>query len=111
MIQDKIDQWKSDLPGSFYRLVAAQDGYIAVHHGEVSHEPTGDPDKDLMYSRQCRFYNTNETERRRGTSQPFLLQTYIRDTGEVLFDLSVPIVYKDKQWGSVLNGLPLELLL
>ena len=58
------------------------------------------------------IYTANETELRRASSTaPFLLQTYIRDTGEVLFDLSVPVFYKGKHWGGIINGLPLELLL
>jgi methyl-accepting chemotaxis protein len=111
-IQDKVDNWRDSLDGSLYWLAIAKDGYLAVHHGNVSQEPTGNPDYDLLNSRHCRFYKGNETEIRRASStSPFLLQTYIRDTGEVLFDLSVPVYYKGKHWGAIINGLSLKALL
>jgi methyl-accepting chemotaxis protein len=111
-IQDIIDSWKQSVSGSLYLLAIAKDGYLTAHHSEYSKKPTGNKEQDLIYSRQCRFYKGNETEIRRTNSvAPFLLQTYIRDTGEVLFDLSIPIFHGGKHWGAIINGLQLDALM
>jgi methyl-accepting chemotaxis protein len=111
-IQDIIDSWKQSISGSLYLLAIAKDGYLTAHHSEYSKKPTGNKEQDLIYSRQCRFYKGNETEIRRTNSvAPFLLQTYIRDTGEVLFDLSIPIFHGGKHWGAIINGLQLDALM
>ena len=111
-IQDIIDSWKQSISGSLYLLAIAKDGYLTAHHSEYSKKPTGNKEQDLIYSRQCRFYKGNETEIRRTNSvTPFLLQTYIRDTGEVLFDLSIPIFHGGKHWGAIINGLQLDALM
>lgn len=34
---------------------------------------------------------------------PFLMQTYARDTGEILNDLSIPISVNGKHWGGALR--------
>jgi methyl-accepting chemotaxis protein len=111
-IQEIIDSWKQSTPGALYLLAIAKDGYLTAHHSEFSKKPTGNKERDLIYSRQCRFYKGNETEIRRTNSvTPFLLQTYIRDTGEVLFDLSIPIFHGGKHWGAIINGLQLDALM
>jgi methyl-accepting chemotaxis protein len=40
--------------------------------------------------------------------QPFLLQTYRRDTGEVLHDISAPIFVKGRRWGGFRIGYATE---
>jgi methyl-accepting chemotaxis protein len=35
---------------------------------------------------------------------PFLIQTYRRDTGEVMHDISSPIFVRGKQWGGFRIG-------
>jgi methyl-accepting chemotaxis protein len=37
-------------------------------------------------------------------TEAFLLQTYMRDTGEILNDLSMPIYIKGEHWGAIVNG-------
>jgi len=45
------------------------------------------------------------TGRRCGAhTESFLLQTYKRDTGEILHDLSVPIYVKGQHWGGFRMG-------
>ena len=35
---------------------------------------------------------------------PFLVQTYRRDTGEVMHDISAPIVVRGRRWGGFRVG-------
>jgi methyl-accepting chemotaxis protein len=112
LVQNMVDGWKASTNGSVFCTAVTIDGFIPVHHSPVSLQPTGDYEHDLMYSRHCRYYKSNETELRRASStSPFLLQTYVRDTGDVIFDLSTPIFYKGKHWGAIIHGLSLESLL
>jgi methyl-accepting chemotaxis protein len=46
-----------------------------------------------------------ETEKRRSrNTEPFLFQTYMRDTGEILNDLSVPLTIQGRHWGAMVSG-------
>ncbi len=48
--------------------------------------------------------------RRSSNTEPFLLQTYPRDTGEILNDLSLPIFIGERHWGAFILGVsPAEL--
>ena len=112
LVQDMVDGWTASIDGSIFCTAVTKTGFIPVHHSPVSMQPNGDYEHDLAYSRHCRYYQSNETELRRASStSPFLLQTYIRDTGDVIFDLSTPIFYKGKHWGAIIHGLSLESLM
>lgn len=107
-----IDQYRKEYPGIAYHLPADINGFVAVHYPEFSEEPTGDYEHDLNKSRHCRFYFSNETEKRRVQSTaPFILQTYLRDNGDVLFDITLPIYISGKHWGGMPLGLQREALI
>ncbi len=44
----------------------------------------------------------------RSSTAPFLLQTYKRDTGEIMHDMSVPIRVKGRHWGGFRIGYRCE---
>jgi methyl-accepting chemotaxis protein len=104
-LQSLVDEARRDLK-VVYCMTADINGYFAIHHQEVSKPMTGNPKTDLVYSRQQKLYFTSDTEKRRSTStEPFLLQTYIRDTGAILNDLSMPIFINNKHWGALVMGI------
>jgi methyl-accepting chemotaxis protein len=86
-------------------------GYFPTHNKKFSLPLTGDYDKDLLQNRTKRIFN-DATGRRCGAhTDSFLLQTYKRDTGEILHDLSVPIFVNGKHWGGFRIGFkPTETL-
>jgi methyl-accepting chemotaxis protein len=91
--------------GAIYCLAIDKNGYLASHHQKFSQPMTGDPQKDLLNSRQQRIYLNNTTEQRRCShTEPMLLQTYLRDTGQILNDLSIPIFIDGKHWGAMIVG-------
>ena len=67
---------------------------------------TGDPDVDLQKSRHMRFFQSRDIPH----MGRFKLQSYIRDTGEVMFNLSVPIEPDGRYWGGLFIGLPASVL-
>ncbi|WP_160165036.1 methyl-accepting chemotaxis protein [Chrysiogenes arsenatis] len=111
-LQARCDEWKASIPGVLYALVVDVNGYLPIHHSEFSRPMGQNPDENLRYSRHQRIYNANETEKRRAANTaPFLLQSYVRDTGEILNDLALPIFLDHKHWGNLIIGFPPELLL
>ena len=104
-MQAVVDENVKRIPGTIYCLVIDRKGYLPLHHGSVSQPMTGDPARDLLYSRHQRIYQNNRTEQRRCShTEPLLLQTYMRDTGEILNDLSMPIYVDGKHWGAFIMG-------
>lgn len=79
-------------------------GYFPTHNNKYSNPVTGDYQIDLIQSRTKRIFNDRTGARCGSHTQPFLLQTYKRDTGEVLHDLSVPIYVNGKHWGGFRVG-------
>ena len=106
--QALIDQARQEL-GSIYTLTTDLNGYIAVHHANTSARMTGNPEVDIPNSRHQKIYFTVETEKRRSrNTEPFLFQTYMRDTGEILNDLSLPITVQGRHWGALICGFKPE---
>lgn len=104
-MQAMVDETVKRIPNTIYCLAIDRKGYLPVHHGAVSQPMTGDPARDLLNSRHQRIYLNNRTEQRRCShTDPLLLQTYMRDTGEILNDLSMPIFIDGKHWGAFIMG-------
>ncbi|MFG6666627.1 methyl-accepting chemotaxis protein [Halomonas sp. HNIBRBA4712] len=94
--------------GLNYAIACDRNGYVPTHNAAVSQAPTGDPAFDLKYCRSKRIFD-DPTGRRCGAhTQTLLLQTYRRDTGEIMHDLSVPIFINGKHWGGFRVGYPPE---
>ena len=107
-LQPLFDEARRDM-GSIYSVALDLNGYLAIHHSGVSERMTGDPSVDLPKSRHQRLYFNVETEKRRSrNTEPFLFQTYMRDTGEILNDLSLPIHINGQHWGALVNGFSPE---
>ena len=87
-----------------FAITAAPDGYVPTHNNVFAHEPTGDPDVDLVKSRSKRLFNDRTGARCGSHTRDMLLQTYRRDTGEIMHDLSVPIYVNGVHWGGFRLG-------
>ena len=87
-----------------FAITTAPDGYVPTHNNVFAHEPTGDPSVDLVKSRSKRLFNDRTGGRCGNHTRDMLLQTYRRDTGEIMHDLSVPIYVNGKQWGGFRLG-------
>lgn len=100
-----FDAAKQKIPQSIYVLAIDKNGYLAAHHSEFSQPMTGDKEHDLLHSRNQRIFLQNTTEKRRCShTEPLLLQTYMRDTGQILNDLSLPIYINGRHWGALIVG-------
>ena len=87
-----------------FAIVTAPDGYVPTHNREFAHDSTGNPEVDLVRSRSKRLFNDRTGIRCGSHTKDMLLQTYRRDTGEIMHDLSVPIYVNGKHWGGFRLG-------
>ncbi|MDX5336264.1 MAG: methyl-accepting chemotaxis protein [Marinobacter sp.] len=87
-----------------FSISCAPDGYVPTHNRDFAHPPTGNPEVDLVKSRSKRLFNDRTGIRCGSHTQDMLLQTYRRDTGEIMHDLSVPIFVNGKHWGGFRIG-------
>ncbi|MDC0661611.1 methyl-accepting chemotaxis protein [Marinobacter sp. SS21] len=87
-----------------FAIACAPDGYVPTHNREFAHLPTGKPEVDLLKSRSKRLFNDRTGVRCGSHTEDMLLQTYRRDTGEIMHDLSVPIYVRGKHWGGFRLG-------
>jgi methyl-accepting chemotaxis protein len=87
-----------------FAIASAPDGYVPTHNRDFAHPPTGNPEVDLVKSRSKRLFNDRTGGRCGSHTQTMLLQTYRRDTGEIMHDLSVPIYVKGQHWGGFRLG-------
>jgi methyl-accepting chemotaxis protein len=91
-------------PALVFAIAVDERGYCPTHNRRFSRPLTGDYDKDLVGNRTKRLFD-DPTGRRCGAhSEKVLVQTYKRDTGEIMHDLSVPIEVGGRHWGGFRIG-------
>jgi len=110
-LQLAYDQLVASVPGSVFSLCVDRNGYAPTHNSKYSRPLTGDLKKDLVESRDKRMFSDPVGLRAAQNQSPWLLQTYRRDTGEVLNDLSLPIEINGRHWGGLRLGFSPELLI
>ena len=103
-LQALFDRVLAALPGAAYALAVDNRGYAPAHNAKFSLKATGQREHDLVYCRNKRIFDDPVGSRLAKNREPFLLQTYLRDTGEVINDLSMPLVIDGKHWGAVRIG-------
>ena len=91
-------------PGLVFAIACTPQGYVPTHNRAFSLAPTGDADHDRVWSRSKRKFADRTGIRCGSHQQKMLLQTYTRDTGELMHDLSVPIWVKGRHWGGLRLG-------
>ena len=87
-----------------YAIACDRKGYVPTHNKKFSLPLTGDDKKDLTGNRTKRHFD-DPVGRRCGAHQEiFLLQTYRRDTGEIMHDISAPVLVQGRHWGGFRIG-------
>lgn len=90
--------------GVVFAIACTPEGYIPTHNNRYSQALTGDPEQDYLNNRSKRIFNDKVGGRSGNHQKPMLLQTYIRETGEHMHDLSVPIYVNGQHWGGFRIG-------
>jgi len=81
-----------------------RNGYLPTHNSKYSQPMTDDNDYNTKRNRTKRIFNDRTGLAAARNKEPYLLQRYSRDTGEIMTDLSVPIIIKKRHWGAVRIG-------
>jgi methyl-accepting chemotaxis protein len=87
-----------------YAICVDNNGYVPCHNLRFSKPLTGNPEIDKNNNRTKRMFNDKTGIRCARNTDGFLLQTYRRDTGEILNDMSMPLVINNKHWGGIRIG-------
>jgi methyl-accepting chemotaxis protein len=83
-------------------------GCFPTRKRRFSEDLTGDHEADLQNDRTKWIPGDGTGSRCASNTQPFLLQTYKRDTGEVVHQISVPIYINGRHWGGFRIGYRAE---
>ena len=81
-----------------------KNGYVPTHNSRYSVPLSGNQEYDTKNNRSKRLFNDRTGIRAARNKKEYLLQTYQRDTGETIFDLSVPVFIGDTHWGAIRIG-------
>jgi methyl-accepting chemotaxis protein len=95
-------------PSAVYAICIDRNGYVPTHNRKFSQPLTGNEKLDFVSNRGKRLFDDPVGKRCGAHEQPFLLQTYRRDTGEVMHDISAPIYIKGRHWGGFRIGYKTE---
>lgn len=79
-------------------------GYLPAHNQKYSLPLTGNQAVDLVRNRTKRIFADKTGFAAAQNEKPYLIQRYLRDTGEIMEDLSVPVRIRGRKWGAVRLG-------
>lgn len=92
-----------------FAILVDDNGYCPSHNLKFSQPLTGVFDHDLAHNRTKRIFNDPTGIKAARSTTAFLLQTYRRDTGEFMNDISAPVHVYGKHWGGVRIGFRNEI--
>lgn len=103
-LQGVLDRTLSKDERLVFVVIVDRNGYLPTHNTKYTQPLTGDPETDLNGNRTKRIFNDRTGLAAAKNTRPYFLQRYFRDTGEEMFDMSVPIFVRDRHWGAVRIG-------
>ncbi|HEU4733764.1 MAG TPA: HAMP domain-containing protein [Kofleriaceae bacterium] len=101
-IEDKIFESSPDF---IYAAGIDFNGYAPTHDTKYTQPLTGDRAKDLSGNRTKRKFTDPVGMAAVKNLQPVLVQKYLRDTGEIAWDVSSPVSVKSQHWGGFRIGV------
>ncbi len=90
--------------GIFFAICVDDHGYVPSHNRRYAQPLTGNQALDKIHNRTKRIFDDRTGLRAAVNIEPYLLQTYMRDTGEIMNDISTPLVIQGRHWGAVRIG-------
>ena len=87
-----------------FAVLADRNGYIGTHNSRYSQPLTGDAERDKLHNRTKRLFNDPVGLAAARNEGEVLVQTYERDTGEKMWDISAPVSVAGRHWGAFRIG-------
>ncbi len=91
-------------PELVYAIACDRRGYVPTHNKRFSQPLTGNYDRDFVGNRTKRVFDDPVGKQCGAHELQFLIQTYRRDTGEIMHDISAPIYVNGRHWGGFRIG-------
>ena len=103
-LKDILDEFAASDPKIIFVIAVDRNGYVPTHNSKFSKTATNDSAYNVKYNRSKQLVNDRTGLAAARNLKPFLLQQYQRDTGEDLYDLSVPVMIDGRHWGAIRIG-------
>jgi methyl-accepting chemotaxis protein len=87
-----------------YAIVTDSNGYVPTHNSRFSQPLTGNTAQDYINNRSKRMLGDPASLTAARSETRYLLQRTRLETGDVIYDLSVPITVRGKHWGCARIG-------
>lgn len=104
ILQPILDSYLEASKRFVFVVAVDRNGYLPTHNARYSQPLTGDQAIDAAGNRTKRLFNDRTGLAAAHNLEPYLLQRYSRDTGEVMSDLSVPVYVEGRHWGALRIG-------
>ena len=104
-IQPIEDKLLSSHPQFVFVAAVDDHGYLPAHNSIYDKPLTGDYEKDLVGNRSMRIFDDKTGLAAAQNTKKILVQTYMRDTGEAMHDISVPLYVEGRHWGGLRSGV------
>ncbi len=104
VIQPLLDDCLERDPRLVFFVAVDRNGYLPTHNTRFSRALTGNALEDARWNRTKRIFNDRTGLAAARNLEPYLLQQYQRDTGEMMSDLSLPIFIQGRHWGAIRVG-------
>jgi hypothetical protein len=103
-IQEIEDDFLAKDSQVVFAVLVDRNGYLPTHNTKYSQPLTGDREKDKLGNRTKRLFNDKVGLTAAKNLHDVLVQAYARDTGEKIWDISVPVYVKGRHWGAFRIG-------
>jgi len=103
-IQPLLDQARGELEALACACIT-EGGYMPTHNTDFSRPPSGDPAVDIKTCRDKRVMTDRHARRAATYAGRLLLQTFVRDNGDLTAEVALPIHVQGRHWGAVRFGM------
>lgn len=105
LIQPLLDEARGELQALACACIT-QDGYMPTHNADFARPPSGNPEVDVKVCRDKRIMKDRYGQRAATYGGRLLLQTFVRDNGDLTAEIALPILVGGQHWGAVRFGIP-----
>ena len=87
-----------------YAIITDINGYVPAHNTRFAQPLTGVTAQDYNNNRSKRIFGDLASFNAARNEKPFLRQSFRLESGDLIYDLSVPVMVRGKHWGCARIG-------
>jgi methyl-accepting chemotaxis protein len=103
-IQRLEDEFLENDSQVVFAVLVDRNGYLPTHNSKYSLPLTGNREKDKLGNRTKRIFDDKVGLAAAQNLKDVLVQVYYRDTGDKIWDISVPVYLRGRHWGAFRIG-------